>query len=83
MTWKPIKTVPKNAQRAILYGRLLTYCISKDRQGQPFGPAVVAEAYRRYGKWWVGLYECLPTHWMNLPEPPDVSTKGACAMKTK
>jgi hypothetical protein len=67
--WQLIKTAPKKLERAMLYGTLLTYCCCLTDRGKPLGETV-AEGYRRHGRWWVGLYECKPTHWQPLPAPP-------------
>ena len=68
--WQPIETAPKDKDaRVILYGKLLTYCISSNDTGEPFA-TVVDCGVCRFGKWWVGLYQCLPTHWQPLPPPP-------------
>jgi hypothetical protein len=64
--WQPIKTAPKNAD-LILWGELLTYC-TRDH-GEPMGKAVAVGRWR-VDRWYSGLYEIVPTHWMNLPEPP-------------
>ena len=71
MNWQLIETAP-NAGEVILFGVLLTYCCSPDDRGKPMGKAVVAVGSKRLGRWWSGLYECLPTHWMPLPDPPEV-----------
>lgn len=68
MNWQPISTAPKDGT-VLLYGTMLTYCCSNDDRGKPMGK-LVAEGSRRGDRWWVGLYECRPTHWMPLPEPP-------------
>jgi hypothetical protein len=68
--WRSMRSAPKDDGACVfLYGTLLTYCIRKSDRGKPMGKTV-AEGYRQSGRWWVGLYECLPTHWMPMPEPP-------------
>lgn len=72
--WKTIKTAPRNAP-VILYGTLLTYCCNSADHGKPFGDPVVAQGSYHIDRWRVGNYECIPTHWMPLPEPPKEKSK--------
>lgn len=68
--WKPIESAPKkDGSVVILFGELLTYCINKSHRGEPMGKHV-AEGRRHLDRWWVGLYECLPTHWQPMPKRP-------------
>ena len=73
MEWKPIETAPKDGQE------ILIFC------GYPWEKVEKASWYSPWGNWQIGsipidpirdehhgIGSAVPTHWMPLPEPPEV-----------
>jgi hypothetical protein len=57
--WQPIETAPKDGST------VLGFVPAFDQQ-----PVCLIDYSTRYSNWWFLGTECLPTHWMPLPEPP-------------
>ncbi len=82
MTWQPIKTAPKDGTSVLVYDYYLTDWEKQDdgrykQTGDSGYGWVVARCDCTYG--WVihqrrwNIIKCVnPTHWMPLPEPPEI-----------
>ncbi len=73
MEWKPIETAPKDGTRVLLYGSL-TWPNGISPQMDDIEP-IVFEAYYDHGWQGKGMYQPVPTHWMQMPQPPSRPTK--------
>lgn len=70
--WQPIETAPKNGRIILVAFPILS--------GAAKGQMVVGESQWCDGGYWEGFHRPdkeQPTHWMPLPDPPDVAVSGA------
>ena len=77
MTWQPIDTAPKDGTRVLLWdGRCVT-CGGFDALLDENFPGKEWQGMARY--WGSSSYFILsirPTHWMQMPEPPEADHAG-------
>ena len=72
MSWQPIETAPKETS-VLIYGFWEGELHAKEDQRE------IWKAHFAYDKWWIeggefyAQHVISPTHWMPLPEPPNVS----------
>ncbi len=79
--WQAIESAPKtDGITAIIHGTLLTYCCNSADRGKPMGETV-AEGRQYLGRWWVGVYECIASHWQPLPQPPALNIPPSAGAK--
>ena len=76
--WQPIETLPGSVMKCVVFGKWTGEVGDFSKMPPDIG---VAERHRPNGTWFSTQsdyysVECVPTHWMPLPSPPDVSKEG-------